>query len=42
MTPDDKIAKFKAGTLRTASGEVVTSEKQAMAIAMSEAGNARK
>lgn len=42
MTPDDKIAKvmreFKAGTLRTASGEVVTSEKQAMAIAMSESG----
>jgi len=42
MTPDDKIAKvmreFKAGTLCTASGEVVTSEKQAMAIAMSEAG----
>ena len=46
MTPDDKIAKvmreFKAGTLRTASGEVVTSEKQAMAIAMSESGKARK
>ena len=45
MTPDDKIAKvmreFKAGTLRTASGEVVTSEKQAMAIAMSESGKSQ-
>ena len=42
MKPDDKIAKvmreFEAGTLRSSSGELVTSKRQAMAIAMSEAG----
>jgi hypothetical protein len=37
---DDKVAKvmreFEAGTLRSISGELVTSRKQAMAIALSE------
>lgn len=41
-TQDDKIAKvmaeFESGTLRSSSGELVTSREQAMAIAMSEAG----
>ena len=42
MSPDDKIAKvmseFHNGTLRTASGQPVTSKRQATAIALSEAG----
>ena len=42
MSPDDKIAKvmseFHNGTLRTASGQPVMSKRQAMAIALSEAG----
>lgn len=42
MSPDDKIAKvmseFHAGTLRSSSGQPVTSKRQAMAIALSEAG----
>lgn len=40
---DDKVAKvmreFEAGTLRSSSGELVTSRKQAMVIALSEARN---
>ena len=40
MSPDDKIAKvmseFHNGTLRTASGQPVTSKRQAMAIAMNQ------
>ena len=40
MIPDDKIAKvmseFHNGTLRSASGQPVTSKRQAMAIAMSQ------
>ena len=42
MSPDEKFAKvmseFHAGTLRSASGQPVTSKRQAMAIALSEAG----
>ncbi len=42
MSPDEKIAlvmsEFHAGTLRSASGQPVTSKRQAMAIALSEAG----
>lgn len=42
MSPDDKIAKvmskFHAGTLRSSSAQPVTSKRQAMAIALSEAG----
>lgn len=42
MSPDEKVAKvmreFEAGTLRSSSGEIVTSRQQALAIAMSEAG----
>lgn len=38
---NEKVAKvmreFEAGTLKTPSGEIVTSKKQAMAIALSEA-----
>jgi len=45
MSPNEKVAKvmreFHAGTLRTSSGEVVTSKQQAIAIAMSEAGMSR-
>ena len=45
-TQDDKIAKvmaeFESGTLRSSSGELVTSREQAMAIAMSEAGQSNK
>lgn len=41
MMNEAKTAKvmreFEAGTLRSASGELVTSRKQALAIAMSEA-----
>lgn len=36
------MREFKAGTLRSGSGAKVTSRKQAIAIAMSEAGMARK
>lgn len=48
MTKDNeaKIAKvmkeFEEGTLKTSSGEVVTSRKQAEAIALSEAGESYK
>ena len=42
---DEKVAKvmreFEAGTLKSSSGEIVTSRKQAMAIAMSQAGLSR-
>ena len=42
MSPDEKVAKvmseFHAGPLRSASGQPVTSKRQAMAIAMSHAG----
>ena len=42
MSPDEKVAKvmseLHACTLRSASGQPVTSKRQAMAIAMSEAG----
>ena len=42
MSPDDKIAKvmseFHAGMLRSSSGQPVTSKRQAMAVALSEAG----
>ena len=42
MSPDEKIAlvmsEFHAGTLRSASGQPVTSKRQAMAIAMNQAG----
>lgn len=42
----DKIAivmsEFKRGKLRSGSGKKVTSKKQAIAIAMSEAGRSRK
>lgn len=45
MSPDDKIAKvmseFHSGTLRSASGQPVASKRQAMAIAMSEAGTSQ-
>lgn len=33
---------FKAGTLKSSSGQKVTNRKQAIAIAMSEAGKSRK
>lgn len=33
---------YKAGTLKSSSGRKVTSRKQAIAIAMSEAGKSRK
>ena len=40
MSPDEKVAKvmseFHAGTLRSASGQPVTSKRQAMAIALSQ------
>lgn len=40
--PNEKVDKvmgeFKAGTLKTSAGDVVTDRKQAIAIAMSEAG----
>ena len=46
ITKADKIAKvmgeFKAGTLKSSSGEKVTNKKQAIAIAMSEAGASKK
>lgn len=49
MTEKDKQAKirkvlreFKAGTLKSSSGEKVASSKQALAIALSEAGMSRK
>jgi len=42
MSPDEKIAKvmseFHAGTLRSASGQPVTSKRHAMTIALREAG----
>lgn len=42
MTKQEKFAKvmreFEAGTLKSSSGELVTSRKQAQAIAASEAG----
>jgi hypothetical protein len=42
LTPKDKVAtvmcEFKRGTLHSGSGEIVTDKKQALAIAMSEAG----
>ena len=41
-----KVAKvmreYKAGTLKSSSGEKVTNQKQAVAIAMSEAGMSKK
>jgi len=36
------MAEFKRGTLRSSSGKKVTSRKQAIAIALSEAGLSRK
>ena len=40
MSPDEKIAlvmsEFHAGTLRSSSGQPVTSKRQAMAIALSQ------
>lgn len=43
---EEKVAKvmreFENGTLKTPSGEIVTSRKQALAIAMSESGQARQ
>lgn len=43
---EDKVHKvmgeFKRGSLRSSSGQKVTSRKQAIAIAMSEAGKSRK
>ncbi|MHA1808028.1 MAG: DUF6496 domain-containing protein [Candidatus Thorarchaeota archaeon] len=46
LSPDDKIhavmAEYERGTLRSGSGEHVTSRDQAIAIAMSEAGRSRK
>lgn len=42
---DEKVAKvmreFENGTLRSSSGELVTSREQAMVIAMSESGQER-
>lgn len=42
---EEKVAKvmqeFESGTLKSSSGETVTSRKQALAIAMAEAGIAR-
>lgn len=42
MDQNEKVAKvmreFEAGTLKSSSGEIVTSREQAMAIALSEAG----
>lgn len=42
MSPDEKIAlvmsEFHAATLRSASGQPVTSKRQVMPIALSEAG----
>ena len=42
LTPEEKVravmGEFKRGTLRSSSGQVVTSRQQAIAIAMSEAG----
>jgi hypothetical protein len=42
----DKVAKtmreYKAGTLKSSSGDKVTSQKQAVAIAMSKAGKEKK
>jgi hypothetical protein len=44
--PQKKVEKvmseYKTGTLKSSSGQKVTSRKQAIAIAMSEAGMARK
>lgn len=46
MSPDDKVAKvmreFEAGTLKSSSGEVVTSREQELAIAMSQSGQSNK
>ena len=39
---DKVMGEFKAGTLESGSGKKVTSEDQAIAIALSEAGAARK
>ena len=43
---DKKVRKvmreYKAGTLKSSSGQKVTSRKQAVAIAMSESGQAQK
>lgn len=36
------MKEFKAGTLKSSSGQKVTSRKQAIAIAMSEAGKSKK
>jgi hypothetical protein len=36
------LREYKAGTLKSSSGEKVTSPKQALAIALSEAGMSRK
>lgn len=38
----EEMRKFKKGTLRSSSGQPVTSRKQAIAIALSEAGMSRK
>jgi hypothetical protein len=44
-TPGDKVEtvmhEFKRGTLHSGSGEIVTNRKQAVAIAMSEAGKSK-
>ena len=46
QTMQRKVAKvrreYKAGKLKSSSGEKVTSQKQAVAIAMSEAGMSKK
>ena len=39
---DKVMSEFKAGTLKSGSGNKVTSKDQAIAIALSEAGAARK
>ena len=36
------LSEYKAGTLKSSSGKKVTSRKQAIAIALSEAGQTRK
>jgi hypothetical protein len=41
-TVEDVMGKYKRGTLKSGSGSKVKSRKQAVAIAMSEAGMAKK
>jgi hypothetical protein len=41
-TVEDVMGKYKRGTLKSGSGSKVKSKKQAVAIAMSEAGMAKK